>query len=112
VKAAGLRATTDATAATELITAGRLYWYAGDRAHAHATLTTGGERALATGLIVEAAHAWLDAAFIANEMGQTDAVRTLVRRAARVADEEYLDPSIKEGILLRIRTDRVAMNTR
>jgi hypothetical protein len=108
VEAARVRSMRDAFSVQELITAGRLYAYAGEPGLGREALEGAAVRALGNGQIVEAAHALVDASFLAREEGEPDSVRRLVSRARRLAATEYLDPKVRAGILNRIRSDASA----
>lgn len=78
--------------------------------YAHADAPTRARRAMekaasvaeATGDVVVAAHAWVDAAFLAVEEGYPGKRRELVRNAGRLAQSDLLSDEQRREILQRI----------
>lgn len=104
VEAAELRPASDPRVAEELTAAARLFFYAGDHARAQRTMERAGETALANGDVVAAAHALLDAAWIAREHGTTMKVRENALRARRLMGSPLVDQGTRESVLRRIRS--------
>lgn len=79
-KAARLRAADDAMAVADLIKASRLFYYDRDLSAAYVTTVEAAERAAAIGDVVNAGHAFVDAAHIAIERRDREgAIRNLER---------------------------------
>jgi hypothetical protein len=108
VRAAQVRAEDDAASVNELIVAGKLYAYANSIGTARRTLEEAAERALRFGDVVRAAHASLDAAFLAIQQADRNGVRELSARAERLAAAPHLSDTQRADILSRINPDRLA----
>ena len=112
VRAAQLRGPSDARAIKELTFAGKLYAYTRDYVQARTALENAAVRALALGQVVDAAHSYLDAAFMAQELADWSSVRELARRAKNLADYAHLDGAVRLDILKRIGPDRIVATVR
>jgi hypothetical protein len=106
VQASSLRASDDATAVRELMDAGRLFANVQDNRAARNAFERAAERALVFGLVVTAAHAYLDAAFVAIRQQDGDAVRALTASAERLANSAHIDSAQRREIMLRINPAR------
>jgi len=98
-EAAGLRAADDARAVDDLIIAAAAHRWAHERAAGRATYVAAGERALALGDVVRAAHAFLCAAVIAHEQKDEAGAWALKGRAERLAQSPLLTDSQRNHIL-------------
>ncbi len=98
-ESAALRSAGDARAEEALVTAGRLYSYAGDAPHALAALEAAAARALKDGDALTAAHAYADAAYVAARSHDDRAIN-LAQRVLKLA--EYLDPAERAEALGRL----------
>jgi hypothetical protein len=107
IASARLRSPDDPAAFTSLWMAGRLYSAARDRRNAQRTLEEAARLALGNGEVVEAANAFLDAAFIAVDR-RDDGALELVVLAQRLATSSHLQNGQREAILKRIGPARVA----
>ena len=108
VRAAHARAEDDVASVNELIVAGKLFAYANSIGIARRTLEEAAERALRFGDVVRAAHASLDAAFLAIQQADRNGVRELSARAERLAAAPHLSDTQRADILSRINPDRLA----
>jgi hypothetical protein len=108
MQASSLRASHDATSVRDLLDAGRLFANAQDNRAARAAFESAAERALVFGLLVTAANAYLDAAFVAIRQQDGDAVRTLTASAERLANSTHIDAAQRREIMLRINPARAA----
>jgi tetratricopeptide (TPR) repeat protein len=99
--AAGYRDRTDITAVGDLVLAGRLLHASGQSGEALATLEEAAERALSLGDVERAAGAYLDAAWLAQTLDDTDAVQRLGTRAEMLASSPLLDDAQRRNILRR-----------
>jgi hypothetical protein len=97
------RAVTDATAIGDLILAGRLLNAAGQDEEAKAVLEEAAERARSLGHVQRAAEAYLDAAFVAEALGEGSESQRLATNAAMLASSPLLDEDARSAILRRIR---------
>lgn len=79
-----------------------LYAHADAPARARRAMEKAASVAEATGDVVVAAHAWVDAAFLAIEEGYPGKRRELVRNAGRLAQSELLSDEQRREILQRI----------
>jgi hypothetical protein len=93
-------------AADALVRAARLRQYNGKTGEALGLMKWAGTVALDCGDVVQAAHAYLDAAFLAIQIKRVEEGYALARRAQRLADSPLLDVRTREAILRRI-TGRV-----
>jgi hypothetical protein len=79
-----------------------LYFYAGELPEARRSMEDAAEVAEATGDVLTAAHAYVDAAFIAIAEDYDGMEREFVADAREVADSEFLTESERESVLIRI----------
>jgi len=79
-----------------------LYFYAGELAEARRSMEDAAEVAEATGDVLTAAHAYVDAAFIAIAEDYDGKQREFVADAREVAASELLTETERESILIRI----------
>lgn len=101
-KAASLRSEHDPQGVQNLITAGRLTYYAGKRRKAVADLVKAGDRALRYGDVASAATAYLDAGWVAQRSGRSDHAYDLTMKGARLSQSPLLDETQRQ-----LLTDRV-----
>ena len=85
--------------------AARLYFYAGEYANARRSMERAAGVAIATGDLVTAAHAYIDAAFITLWEGRSGAQGELTRQAERLSASELIGEAERDEILVRIRQD-------
>ena len=97
------RARTDATAIGDLILAGRLLNAAGQDQEAKDVLEEAAERARSLGHVRRAAEAYLDAAFVAEALGEESESQRLAVSAAMLASSPLLDEEARSAILRRVR---------
>ena len=79
-----------------------LYFYAGELPEARRSMEDAAEVAEATGDVLTAAHAYVDAAFIAIAEDYDGMEREFVADARSVAASEVLTESERESVLIRI----------
>ncbi len=103
---AAFRSRGDARGVEALITAGRLYAYAGEGARALTAMEAGAARALKDGDAVTAAHAYADAAYIAAARHDPRAVE-LAQKVIKLAD--YWVPEDRPEILARLGRQVVSL---
>ncbi|MFQ5746534.1 MAG: hypothetical protein ACE5HF_04860 [Gemmatimonadota bacterium] len=82
--------------------AARLLYYTGDFAGARRAMEKAAGVARATGDLVTAAHAYLDAAFISVHEGYSARKRALLAEAEALSESELVADSDRNGILARI----------
>ena len=82
--------------------AARLYFYAGEYDEARRAMEEAAGIAVATGDLVTAAHAYIDAAFITLWEGRSGAQGQLTREAERLSASELVEAAEREEILARI----------
>ncbi|HSM35766.1 MAG TPA: hypothetical protein VK837_05140 [Longimicrobiales bacterium] len=97
------RARTDATAIGDLILAGRLLNAAGQDQEAKTILEEAAERARSLGHVRRAAEAYVDAAFVAEALGEESESQRLALNAAMLASSPLLDEDARSAILRRVR---------
>ncbi len=98
-KAAKLRAPTDPTAVTDLVTAGTLYESVGRHADALDALDLAGSRAVKIGENAEAAHAYVAAFNVAVKLEDEDIARQYLDRATKAAEGPGVSFSERQAIL-------------
>lgn len=108
-QAARLRPAGDVVAVDELVQSGRLYAYAGDRAAACASMEEAAERALEGGDVMTAAHALIDAAFLAIAQQKWHDVEELSSRAEVLAGSPLLSGRQRTAVLKRIDPAKLAL---
>ncbi len=102
-QAAGELAPKDARAFAAYDRAARLYFYAGDYADARRNMERAANVAVATGDVVTAAHAYIDAAFITLWEGRSGKEGELTRRAELLSGSDLVGGAERDEILVRIR---------
>lgn len=107
VRASNLRAETDTAAVNDLVLAAKLHAYAGQHGAARSTMERAAERALSSGDVLMAAHAYLDAAFIAIEQKDWERVKSLTSRAERLSGSPQLGAGERVSIIHRINPARL-----
>ena len=112
VQAASLRAIEDQTSVKDLLLAATLYAYANDNRAARTTFERAAARALEFGDGVTAAHAYVDAAFVALRLRDLDAVRAMTASAERVSKSNAVDARQRADILVRINPAKLAVAAR
>ena len=93
----------DASGYADLVAAGRLRATLGDYTAARADMEKAAAHALARGAVVDAAHAYIDAAYAAAADRQPHDARALVDSATLLAESPLLTEAQSEQILRRIR---------
>jgi hypothetical protein len=88
--AAALRPFDDPLAVEELLMAGEMQHYAGRLPAAQRDLEKAAEQAMKTGYVLQAAHLFLKAAFVARERGLSSDVAALATSAKRLAASPHL----------------------
>lgn len=78
--------------------AGRVYAQAGELGKAREAFTEAAELALARGSLVEAAHAYIDAAHAASERGEADRAYALAEKAQRISTSPLLPEAERVSI--------------
>jgi len=101
-ESASLREAQDREAGVCLALAGRLRDALGDYSGARATLAKAGDHALARGSVLEAAHAYLDAAHVAIKEKNADEARELVEKALLLSASPLLSAEQKEAVTRRV----------
>jgi outer membrane PBP1 activator LpoA protein len=93
---------TDANSFGSLLLAGRLRANTRDYAAAYQNLEKAGEHALARGAVLDAAHAFIDAAHVAAADGNRKNARAMVERAKLLAESPLLTSVQAEQVTRRI----------
>jgi hypothetical protein len=101
-RSAELRDAADPDAYTCLMFAGRLRAAVGDYAAARSSLEKAAAHAMARGAVLEAANAYIDAAFAAAEDKQPEAAKELLARAALLTESPLLSQDQADQITRRI----------
>jgi hypothetical protein len=102
VQAADLREPGDPQRVTDLVMASRLAFYDGKKGRASDLMVRAADEALAAGDIVNAAHAYIDASFLAQEMGNGAVVVELVKKAQLLTASPLIARTDRTAILARI----------
>ena len=92
----------DARAFAAYDRAARLFFYAGEYEDARRNMERAANVAVATGDVVTAAHAYIDAAFITLWEGRSGKQGDLTRRAERLSLSDLVDAAERDAILGRI----------
>jgi len=79
-----------------------LYFYAGETGEARRSMERAARVAEATGDVLTAANAWVDAAFIAVAEGYAGKTREFVAEARTLVDSDLVSDEARAGILARI----------
>jgi hypothetical protein len=106
---ASARAASDRKGIDALDRAARLYAYAGNRARARGLMQKAGDRALRAGELVRAAHAYIDAAFLALDAHDVTRAYALTKKADLLASSPHLDSADRAGIVRRIDPARATL---
>ncbi|HUF49350.1 MAG TPA: hypothetical protein VMN60_00865 [Longimicrobiales bacterium] len=101
-QSAELREASDAEGYICLLYAGRIQAALGDLNGARQNLEKAAQQALTRGSIVEAAHAYIDAAFVAAEAKQAQTAQQLIERATLLTSSPLLSATQKAGLTSRI----------
>jgi tetratricopeptide (TPR) repeat protein len=101
-QSAELRPASDPEAYTCLLYAGRIQASIGDLAGAQKNLEKAAEIALARGAVMEAAHAYVDAAHVAASTKMVDRAKDLLERATLLRDSPLLSAEQKHILSVRI----------
>ena len=102
-EAAELRPADDPVRVENLRHAARMNFYAGHLDRAIRDSRDASESALRQGKVVEAAHAAMDAAWLAGQIGQADRALNWLEEARMLAGSPHLDASEREGLHRRLR---------
>jgi tetratricopeptide (TPR) repeat protein len=102
-QSAALREANDPEAYTCLMYAGRLRAAVKDLPAARANLEKAAAQALARGSVIEAAHAYIDAAHVASSEKQIEAARELVRRATLLSESPLLSAEQRQILESRLK---------
>jgi tetratricopeptide (TPR) repeat protein len=108
-RSAELRPAEDPLGFRCLSEAAALVYAAGDRSAARGDLAQAADHALARGDLRNAAMAYLDAAWIAQEQGKPQQVWELGHRAEMLAESPLLGSSDRAAIVQRIKRPALAM---
>lgn len=100
--ASKLREPGDTLAVRDRVWAGRLSFYTGSERQAYQDLLDAAQLALETGHVIAAAHAFLDASWVANRMGWDSEARDLADRARRLSLSPLLASAEKSRVLGRL----------
>jgi hypothetical protein len=101
-QSASLREANDPEVYSCLVYASRIQANLGEMTAARINLEKAGEHALARGSVIEAAHAFIDAAHVAVAEGKTDIARTMVERATLLSESPLLSAEQKKSLTRRI----------
>jgi hypothetical protein len=104
LKAADTREVGDPVRVQDMVLASRLAFYRQDRDRSLAYMLRAADEAAATGDVITAAHSYMDAAFIAKQVGNAETVVKLVKKAELLAYSPLIGDKDREGILVRIRS--------
>ncbi|MCI0435757.1 MAG: hypothetical protein L0271_19260 [Gemmatimonadetes bacterium] len=102
LQAADLRVAGDPQRVADLMMASRLSYYNGRTSRAWEIMKRAAEEALATGDVINAAHAFVDASFLAKEAGAMTEVVALIERAQLLTASPLLDTNDRAAIRARI----------
>lgn len=101
-QAADLRGPADPMRVKDLQMAARLYHYSGREVKAQAVMERAAEEALASGDIITAANAYLDASHLAQYQKRTEDVVRLARKAEMLANSPLLGNQQRSSLQERI----------
>jgi len=104
LKAADTREVGDPVRVQDLVMASRLAYYRDDHGRSLALMRRAADEASSTGDVITAAHAYMDAAFIARLEGSAETVVQLVKKAELLAYSPLIGDKDRDGILVRIRS--------
>lgn len=102
LEAAGLRAPSDPMVVHDYRMAARLFYYDDDGEGARTTMEAAGDAALRMGDVVEAAQAFLDAAWLAMHRNNVAEVERLAERAELLMSSPIVPEEQKAAVLNRI----------
>lgn len=102
VQAAEYREDSDPHKVENLRTAARLYWYRDRFRQAESAAVDAAELARRQGDVVQAGHAYLDAALVAAERGAAESAHRWVAEAQMLADSPLLDAEARAGLMDRV----------
>ena len=105
VQEANYRTARDVEGVEALAMAARLFKYANRLFDARMAMEQAADRALTIGDVVRAAHAYLDAAFVARSAGQQQEITRLVSKAHLLADSPLLSSTDRINIRKRIKNE-------
>jgi hypothetical protein len=108
-EAATIRGFGDEGAIDDLATAAALHYYRGDRAGALSIMTGAARQAVASGHVLKAAESYVDAAWIALELGLTPTVREFAYSATLLARSPHLSDVESYSILERLPVTEVTL---
>ena len=101
-RSAELRDASDPQAASCLRTAAFLRYYAGGRRASADLMEKAAERAAEIGDVARAADSYVDAAYIAQELRESDRARSFARRAELLANSPLISETQRASIRARI----------
>ncbi|TVP78884.1 MAG: hypothetical protein EA352_01260 [Gemmatimonadales bacterium] len=101
-RAADYREDSDPHKVENLRAASRLYFYTDRYRQSENAAARGAELALRQGDVVEASHAYLDAALVAAERGANDSAMEWIAEARMLADSPLLDTEARAAIMRRV----------
>ena len=99
---ASLRSGEDPKGVEALLLCGKIYYYSGELTQSRYALEDAARRALAIGDVVRAAHAFMDASFIAERQGKSRAAGELTGKARMLAASPLLTSGQRLAIEERI----------
>jgi hypothetical protein len=102
LKAAERRSPGDPARIGDLILSSRLTYYNGDAARARALMERAADEALASGDVINAAHSFMDAAFLAQDAKESESITRLIGKARMLAASPFISQKDREGILGRL----------
>ena len=102
-QSAQLRSDDDAEGFACWLYAGRLRAAMGDYSGARQSLERAAGHAMARGAVVDAAHAWIDAAHVAVKLRNVERVQEYLRRAELLASSPQLDADEASQIRARLQ---------
>jgi hypothetical protein len=102
VKAAELRDIGDPQRVKNLTMASRLTYYRGDTGDALDLMRRAADEAMSTGDVLAAAHAFMDSAHLAHEIGRTGVASELLKKAEMLSYSPLIAQDDREHIRLRI----------
>ena len=108
-KEAAVRSASDPEAVVALEQAARLYAYTGNPARGRVLMQRAAERALRSGEVLRAAHAYIDAAFLALREKDVERAYTYTTQADLLARSPHLLAADRAGIVRRIDPARAQL---
>jgi hypothetical protein len=112
IEAAMLRRPADPLVVHNHRMAARLLFYAGDGVRAQITMEAAGQAALRTGDVVEAAQAFLDAAWLALRRNNVDEMTRLAESAELLMESPLVPEDQRQAVLGRIERRQGYINVR